>query len=393
MNLLLFQKKRLSKGISLALDFMGGILDSRITFTRASSGTRVNSSGVIESIASNLPRFDYDTVTLAPKGLLIEEQRTNLLLQSAALATTPWSTSLGSVTANATTAPDGTLTASAITSTGGGVFQSISGTVAATVYTASIYVKYIGGGGQLTFGFNANPTSARANFNIQTGSLVSIDANATSATITSVGGGWYRCSVTATVTSTSTIIVDYSLTSGTSWYSWGAQLELGASPTSYIPTTSATVTRAADNASMVGTNFSSWYNQNEGTVVAEFDFDVYSPNRGIYSLNLANAPGNNRFDCRTSGFNNTANGVGLNSPSITFSSGVNKVASAYKVTDSAATKNGIIPTSYSLTTMPTVDRLLIGALDAQTNQLNGHLKSFKFFSKRFLNTYLRSLTQ
>ena len=52
---------------------------------------------------------------------------------------------------------------------------------------------------------------------------------------------------------------------GSSIYAWGAQLEAGAFPTSYIPTTASTVTRSADLASMTGTNFSSWYNFNQGT--------------------------------------------------------------------------------------------------------------------------------
>ena len=64
---------------SFALNFTTGVLDSRVTLTRAlNTATRVNSSGVIETVNANLPRFDYDPVTLVPKGLLIEEQRTNL---------------------------------------------------------------------------------------------------------------------------------------------------------------------------------------------------------------------------------------------------------------------------------------------------------------------------
>jgi hypothetical protein len=57
-------------------------LDSRITFTRTTTATVTNSSGVIQSSAINSPRFDYDPVTLQSKGLLIEEQRINLLLNS-----------------------------------------------------------------------------------------------------------------------------------------------------------------------------------------------------------------------------------------------------------------------------------------------------------------------
>lgn len=72
---------------SLDLDFMGGALDSRITFTRASPATYFDSAGVPQTAAAGVPRFDHDPATLAMRGLLIEEARTNLLLDSAALAT------------------------------------------------------------------------------------------------------------------------------------------------------------------------------------------------------------------------------------------------------------------------------------------------------------------
>ena len=67
----------------MALDFTTGVLDSRVTVARSlNTATRVNSSGLIEIVNANLPRFDYDPVTLAAKGLLIEELRTNLLVYS-----------------------------------------------------------------------------------------------------------------------------------------------------------------------------------------------------------------------------------------------------------------------------------------------------------------------
>ena len=98
-----------------------------------------------------------------------------------------------------------------------------------------------------------------------------------------MANGWYRCSVT--VVADSTIGVAFQIyaatangttrtpvyigTGANAFYIWGAQLEAGAFPTSYIPTVASTVTRAADVASITGTNFSSWYNQSEGTYYAE----------------------------------------------------------------------------------------------------------------------------
>jgi len=87
---------------ALSLDFLSGTLDSRITFTRSGTATFVGSNGLIQSAAINVPRFDYDPVTLAPRGLLMEGQRANLLLNSDILGTN-LSTQSVSVTAQSYT--------------------------------------------------------------------------------------------------------------------------------------------------------------------------------------------------------------------------------------------------------------------------------------------------
>ena len=100
----------------MALDFTTGTLDSRVSVARAgNTATRINSSGKIEIVNANLPRFDYDPATLAPRGLLIEEQRTNLLLRSEEFDNASWAKTNATITVNATTAPDGTTTADLIT--------------------------------------------------------------------------------------------------------------------------------------------------------------------------------------------------------------------------------------------------------------------------------------
>lgn len=84
---LLYSRKKVP---SLFLYFMNEVLDSRITFARADAATcatRFNSAGALETVAANQPRFDYDPVTLAVRGLLIEESRTNLLLNNTTLGT------------------------------------------------------------------------------------------------------------------------------------------------------------------------------------------------------------------------------------------------------------------------------------------------------------------
>lgn len=168
---------------TLDLNFVSGTLDSRVTFTRASSATRVNASGVLEVITSGNPRFTYDPVTLSALGLLIEEQRTQLLLNSLI---------------------DGTNLST----------QSV--TVTAQAYTLSFF-----GTGTITL--SGTSTGAK------------------------VGTGAYPTRSTFTFTPTAGTLT---LTvTGTVQY---AQLEAGSFATSFIPTAGASVTRAADSATMTG---------------------------------------------------------------------------------------------------------------------------------------------
>jgi hypothetical protein len=129
---------------ALDLDFINNPLDSRITFTRASTATFFNSAGVLTSAAVNAPRFDYNPSTLAPRGLLIEEQRTNSELYSEDFANAHWQKNQATVTSNVIIAPDGNLTGDKlITNSGlpnGQVFATVALT-ASTTFTFSCFAK------------------------------------------------------------------------------------------------------------------------------------------------------------------------------------------------------------------------------------------------------------
>lgn len=339
---------------------------------------------------------------VGPKSLLIEEARTNLLTYSADYSNVAWNKENVTVSAVTTVLPDGTSNANKVIDTAvlgfHRVYSGLISGISATSYTFSVYAKYAGRR------WLALQISGSTYFDLVNG-VVGSSTSGSTGTITPVGNGWYRCTTTRTLLAglTTTEIFLANADNGANYtgdgtsgvYLWGAQLEQGAFATSYIPTTSAQVTRNADQASMTGTNFSSWYNASAGTLYVDFDLLASVNNLGIYSINLTSSALNNRMDFRTSGANNTAAGVALNSASVTFLSviGINqKLISAYAVTDSAATKNGLAVTSYSLATMPTVDRLLIGQLDTGSNQLNGHIRTIRYYSQRLSNTTLQSLT-
>jgi hypothetical protein len=219
-----------------------------VTHTRASSGTFVGSDGVLQTAATNAPRFDHDPTTGESLGLLVEESRTNLFVRSEEFDDASWTKSSASITTNTTTAPDGTITADTYSGTGSsGVRQTVTLT-SGTEYTISFYVKSAGLGND---GFRLVINSAQSSSNF---------------TATSE---WQRFTFTATSANTGarTCGIHRNSSGGNvDVLLWGAQLEAGAFPTSYIPTVAATVTRAADVASITGSNFSSWYNQTEGTL-------------------------------------------------------------------------------------------------------------------------------
>jgi hypothetical protein len=273
---------------SLLLDFANsGALDPRITFTRASSGTYFGPDGVLKTAQANAPRLDYDPSTLEARGLLIEEARTNLLTYSEEFDNASvWTTLGGStvVTANTQVAPDGTTTADTVlagATTATHLIQQTGISLAnATQYTFSVFVK---DAGESVLWMRV--ASATTPFGVSTGAVASFDLTAvtaapstygTTASITPVGNGWYRCSATtvATIaagTSSFQLVIrqpsSWTGTGTTGFYMWGAQLEEGEFPTSYIPTTSASVTRAVDVAQV--NTVSPWYNASEGTLCAE----------------------------------------------------------------------------------------------------------------------------
>jgi len=262
-----------------------------ITFTRASSATYFDATGTLQTATTDAPRFDYNPSTLAAQGLLIEEARTNLVLQSQDFATT-WTNSDSSESVNAATAPDGTLTADEIIENNAtashGMGQSGISYVSGITYTFSVFAKANSRSIiQIANGSGAFSALPYANFNLSTG-VVSATGGGATATIQDCGNGWYRCVMTATAdatlssfvflmlqTSETAVRLASYLGDGTSsLYLWGAQVEAGAFPTSYTPTTTTAVTRAADVASV--NTLSPWFNSAEYTVYAEFQRDTTS---------------------------------------------------------------------------------------------------------------------
>lgn len=243
------------------LDFTRMAFDTRVSFSRSSTATRFRADKVLETVASNTPRINHDPLTGAVRGLLLEEQRTNLHTRSREMHDSSWLASNAAKTANAAVSPDGTTTATQVSSmaTSGGVCairQSI--TYAAGVHTSSFDVK----AGTTTYcAVRPNPPTgfAEVRFDLTTGDGSVSTGSPIAYGSTALDGGWWRCwvSITATAGAGSSYVYVYTPAGSRVWYSnsgeyiytTNAQIEAGATASSRIITTTAAVTRAADVAS------------------------------------------------------------------------------------------------------------------------------------------------
>jgi hypothetical protein len=366
---------------------------------------------------SGAPRFDYDPVTLQPKGLLIEEARTNLFTYSEQFDNATWTKTNTTITADATTAPGGTTTADKLVSAASTTQQNASRStpptvVSGTTYCASVFVQAAGANYcQLLFGAAGFTTSLFANFDLSLG-VVGTKTAATSG-IDAVGNGFYRVWATAVATaSTTTQAGAIYLQTGASntaaqpfvgdgtsgLFVWGAQLEAGAFPTSYIPTVASQVTRAADVASMTGTNFSSWYNQTEGTFVAQgVSAPVNNILQHVYTVSDG-ASANTMFTRRTtSGVIATAMVTASVSQgdignAAVAASAQYKTAYTYKVNDLAISTNGSAVLTDTLATLPTLSRILLGANSANVTTINGHISRITYYNTRLTDAQLQTLS-
>ena len=259
---------------TLSLDFMNPAagLDARVSFVRASPGAYTDQTGAIRVAGVNVPRWDYDPVTHQLRGVLVEEQRTNLVFPSVPDATV-WSNGAATLTLNAGVAPDGTNTATQVAETAanamhymlrGAITTSSVGPQTISLYAKANGTRYL----QVSLDDSGSGTiGAFATFDLQAGVVSGAltargGASIGTATITAVANGYYRCAFTATLTGASLadrlllILSDtaapafspsYAGNAANSVLIWGVDIEVGASPSSYIATTAASATRSADS--------------------------------------------------------------------------------------------------------------------------------------------------
>ena len=354
---------------------------------------------------AGIPRIEYDADGNV-LGLLVEESRTNLLTYSEDFTDASWAKVGLTSTTKDQAGPDGVLSGyTLLANTSSLSYVSLGFTVStSTQYTVSVFAK-AGTEDWIALNIRNNTTVSDGvrYFDVASGALgVAAGSTLDGASIEDVGNGWYRCSVTFTsdaadTTASLRIYVaegngDAITNDGTeSVIIYGAQLEAGAFPTSYIPTAGATATRSADFASIPVADFG--YNDEAGTFVAEFGYVDPSNVDTNYLLSGGSLA---RFF-----YNNTAtsawsiySGSGISVSGISSDGSSNKAGIAMDDSGTTAYVDGGFAVS-NATVKPqgnvSYDFIAIGGVSAAT-RLNGHIKSINYYPRRLTDAQLEALT-
>jgi len=394
--------------------------------TRATTATRVNASGLIEVVASGVPRLDYPLGGGCP-ALLVEPNGSNLVVQSQNWLASGWRSD---ATANVTTVsattgtldPLGTNTANAISPTSGSTSHLKVGSdgstnfTSGTVYTSSAFFKQGTGnaGRYIQIAWPATRFAANtfANFDLELGTVALVTGSTVTAGIENYGNGWYRCRCTNTCISTGTnngISIALIETSGATrlptftgttsdvLYGWGAQTETGSVATSYIPTTTASATRNAEVISLSGA-VSGCIGQTEGTIYAEVDVR----NLGVetYFIRIDDGASTNILSLRKLNTNNVRSAITapttsgtINISSATFTAGILKIAFAYKSGEIALCVNGANLTANGTFTFgASFNRVSVGSNITVGTELNDRIRAAALYTTRLTNAELAALT-
>ena len=370
---------------SLSLNFARSrTLDPRITFSRTTTGTYMDADGLIKVASADEARFDhsYDPVsgTVRSLGLLVEEQSTNSLLYSNDFSQNSWiKQNSHPVPTQDVIGPDGVSGSGwrfYRTSTNQYIYQSIIG---AGTHTLSAWVRSEEATGDFRMsGYNAT--------------------NGTMQTSFTATNEWRRFNITISPTVNTNYYPCIPTNTNKTFYVYGAQVELNKSfPTSYIPTEGSPVTRTADNVSMVGENFSSWYNQSEGTIYCSFKNTTtdFTTRKNVYSIS-----GSSQIEIRSpnTDFNRLRfvfNG-NFNSNPTQFSATLSqrKTAFSYNQIENIGYIDGVyVEPPGSHTNDNTKNILYIGKRLESSDYFCGHISKLTYYPRRLTNSQLQNLTK
>ena len=377
---------------------------SATAYVATTSQAITNYIPVLQTASAGQARFDHNPTTGESLGLLIEEARTNSFTYSSDFSDATWTKNNATITANTIVAPDGTLTGDKLveTTTANSAHQVYKGTtLTAAPYTFSFYAKAAERTWCVVYfdsGFSA------AYINLANGTVGS-NPSGYAITVTSVGNGWYRIAATRTATAatwytaielaTADNVRTYTGDGFSGIFIWGAQLEAGSFATSYIPTVASTVTRNADAASMTGTNFSSWFNNGEGTLYAEAS--TSAANTAKRFAQIDSGAESNRIQIAAEASGTTKNFAVVTNSSTQAYTPVSasypvKVGAGYKVNDFGASFNGGAIQTDTSGTVPALSVMRFGAASDASENMNGCLRKVSYYPAKATSAQIVGLT-
>jgi hypothetical protein len=419
-------------------NFNNSTINPLITYTRSTVGTYYNSSGLLATAAVNQPRYDFDPVTFTNRGLLLESGTTNYIPNSTQSAD-QFTAGFGGITKNLATSNNPTSSTA--------VSNSVRALAASDTFNQIKYMlrSETWGSGEVNI-FSAFFKQITANITYPTlviywssgpgiyarfdlvngtvlqGAITGAGATYIGAGIERLPNGWYRCWVTGSITGgigagrASITIRNNTTTSngydpastlavGDGVYVWGPMIEKNVSnrtkPSSYFETTGSIASRGADGAVVTSSNFSSWFNNTEGTILIEYHRTSETIFGGwTWPMSISDGTGNNQISfyniLNTSAVTNNAYVTGgtnqLDYLQVNLNNGINKLAQSYKTNQVAFAANGsLVGVDYTNTT-PTVNRLAIGNSYAGGNDLNDRVSRIAYYPLALTAAQITALT-
>jgi hypothetical protein len=366
-------------------------------FSRSGKATRINSQGLIEEVSNGQSRLNYPMIDGKVVGCphhILEPARTNLLQYSEDFSNSYWYKDSISVTSGFVS-PDGTLNASKIV--GSGFLQGVINVVASNVYTYSVFWKK-DTSSFIKFQVSSSGPDETITLNTKTLSFSSI-TNIDEYSVEEFGNGWYRLKITWTEQDTEIsgirIICDES-DANSSLYIWGAQVEQGSFPTSYIKTNGSAVTRSAETAN--GSGDAATFNDSEGVLMAEISALADDGTYRVFGLSDGTAsnrvilyynPNSNNIELFISSGGAAQTTLSLTLTDIKL---LQKIAVKYKVNDIGLWINGFEVGIDTIATMPSGLNELAFDNSVGTENFYGNTKQLQYYNSALTESELEQLT-
>jgi hypothetical protein len=397
-----------------------GYLSTLVTFTRASVGKYYDSLGVLRESPPGIVRVNYPQDGGTDFGLFIEAAATNVCLQSEDIATT-WTNLNSSEEVNTYVAPDAVSTGDKIivdmANAAHGIEQTYTGSTS-NDFCGSVFVRqdthtdmYLRLSDTTDTDYIDIIVDLSNGSILQAATATGVNATVTAGGVETLINGWYRVWISGICDSTTTshkivvgvsqgTTISYTGNGTDSIFTWGMQLEENPFPTSYITTTTVSVTRAADVVTLDLTSVS-WFSATEGSLYVDFKRDINVDGLTTHVVDLNDTTANEVI--KISQGSTTASNItgdiddgGVSQFSVTVNDATvntrKKVAMAWKLNDSAIAVDGSTPTTDSSCTLPTVTDLQIGAGVSATNTFYGIVRGLIYYDTRLANSTLTTLT-